>query len=122
MFEKLKTKARELKKSSIAVYYAMLDKRTPTIAKIFAAITLAYLMSPIDLIPDFIPVLGILDDLILVPIMLRITVSLIPEDLFNQIKAEHENEKLPKKWYFAVPIVLIYLLLCYWIFRKVSAG
>ncbi|MCL5612169.1 MAG: YkvA family protein, partial [Chloroflexi bacterium] len=67
MLDKLKQRARTLKHETIALYFAFRDPRTPWYAKIFAALVVAYAFSPIDLIPDFIPVLGYLDDLILVP-------------------------------------------------------
>lgn len=77
--KKIKSKVKELKKETFVLAYAVADKRTPVLAKIFAAMTVAYLLSPIDLIPDFIPVLGLLDDIVLVPVLIKTTVSLIPE-------------------------------------------
>ena len=108
----LKEKVRAIKRETLTVYAALKDKRTPLTAKIFAAITIAYLLSPIDLIPDFIPVLGLLDDLILVPLFIKLTLSFIPNSLYEEIKAKvNENETLQKSWYFAIPIILIYVVL-----------
>ena len=117
---KLKERAKRLKTDIPALFLAMKDKDTPAAAKILAAITVAYALSPIDLIPDFIPILGYLDDLILLPALVALTVKLIPKDVFEKNRALSEgmweNGK-PKKWYFAVPIVLIWLLIIWLIVR-----
>ena len=84
------------------------------IAKIFAAVTVAYALSPIDLIPDFIPVLGYLDDVILLPLLVALTLRFIPKDVLerNRKKAETMwNEGKPKKWYYALPVILMWVLL-----------
>ena len=67
MLQKLKENVKKLKQETFPIYNALFDSRTPVMAKILAALTVAYLLSPIDLIPDFIPVLGLLDGLIIVP-------------------------------------------------------
>lgn len=67
MLQKLKENVKKLKQETFPIYHALFDSRTPVMSKILAALTVAYLLSPIDLIPDFIPVLGLLDDLIIVP-------------------------------------------------------
>ena len=106
-----KEHAKKLKSDIPAIFLALKDKDTPIIAKILAAVTVAYALSPIDLIPDFIPVLGYLDDLIILPALAALTIKLIPKEKFEEcrIKAEGlwENGK-PKKWYYAVPIVIIW--------------
>ena len=112
-------KVRLLKRETLTIYACLKDKRTPIIAKIFAGITVAYLLSPIDLIPDFIPVLGILDDLILVPLLIKITISLIPDALYQEIKAKVNSEEiLQKKWYLAIPVILIYIGLSIFLYYK----
>ena len=107
-----KERAQKLKSDIPAIFLALKDKDTPIIAKILAAVTIAYALSPIDLIPDFIPVLGYLDDLIILPALAVLTIKLIPKEKFEEcrIKAEGlwENGK-PKKWYYAVPIVIIWM-------------
>ena len=117
---KLKERAKRLKTDIPALFLAMKDKETPAAAKILAAITVAYALSPIDLIPDFIPILGYLDDLILLPALVALTVKLIPKDVFEKNRALSEgmweNGK-PKKWYFAIPIVLIWILIIWLIVR-----
>lgn len=113
-YQQLKDSAKGLKAEIIPIYYALLDKRTPLIAKIFAGITVAYLISPIDLIPDFIPVLGILDDLIIIPILIKITIGFIPKNLIEEIKNNKDLKiKLGKSWWFALPIILLYSYLLY---------
>lgn len=110
----LKERARALKADIPAVYLCLKDKETPCPAKLMAAVTAAYALSPIDLIPDFIPVLGYLDDLILLPLFAWVTIKLIPPEVLekNRRLAEGmwENGK-PKKWYFALPIALFWALI-----------
>ena len=81
---------------------------------------MAYALSPIDLIPDFIPVLGYLDDLILLPALAALTIKLIPEEKLRECRERAEgmweNGK-PKKWYFALPIVLFWLLVLLFIVK-----
>ena len=87
MWQSLRGWARRLKQEVVAVYLAARDRRTPWCAKMFAAATAAYALSPIDLIPDFIPVLGYLDDVILVPAGIWLTVRLIPVDLMMEYRS-----------------------------------
>lgn len=118
----LKKKSIKLKKDIPTIFLALKDKETPIIAKIFAGITVAYALSPVDLIPDFIPVLGYLDDVILLPILVALTVRLIPNSVLekNRIEAEKlwENGR-PKRWYYAIPIVLIWALLFFVIIKAI---
>ena len=109
----LKERAEKLKTDIPAIFLALKDKETPIAAKLVAAVTVAYALSPIDLIPDFIPVLGYLDDVILLPALVALTVRLIPKETMEKNRKLAEglwkNGK-PKKWYYAIPIVLIWLL------------
>ena len=110
----LKERAKKLKYDVPAVFIAMKKKETPIIAKILAGITVAYALSPIDLIPDFIPVLGYLDDVLLLPALIALTIKLLPKDVFEKCRMEAENlwsDGKPKKWYYAIPIVIIWLLI-----------
>ncbi len=97
---------------------ALRRKDTPIAAKIFAGLTVAYALSPIDLIPDFIPVLGYLDDLLILPGLVALTVKLIPAEVFEECRIEAAGlwaDGKPKKWYYAIPIVLIWglvVILC----------
>ena len=118
----LKEREKKLKTDIPAIFLALKDKETPIAAKLVAAVTVAYALSPIDLIPDFIPVLGYLDDVILLPALVALTVRLIPKETMetNRKLAEGlwKNGK-PKKWYYAVPIVLIWLLVIWLIVKAV---
>ena len=111
---KLKEQAKKLKMDIPTLFLALKDKDTPILTKIFAGITVAYALSPIDLVPDFIPILGYLDDVILLPLLVAFTVKLIPADIMkrNRQQAEGlwENGK-PKKWYYAIPIVLFWVII-----------
>ena len=78
VLEGLKTRARGLKRDTYALYFVARDPRTPWYAKVLAAAVVAYALSPFDLIPDFIPVLGYLDDLIIVPAGIAIVLRLVP--------------------------------------------
>jgi uncharacterized membrane protein YkvA (DUF1232 family) len=88
MLQRLKTWARALKQDVIALWIAARDPRTPWYAKLAGGAVAAYALSPIDLIPDFVPVLGYLDDLILVPLGIMLAVSLIPDSLIAEFRAE----------------------------------
>lgn len=116
----LEERAKNLKMDIPAIFLALKDKDTPIIAKIFAGITVGYALSPIDLVPDFIPVLGYLDDVILLPMMVALTIKFIPADIIerNRQQAEGlwENGK-PKKWYYAIPIVLFWVIVFVFIFK-----
>ena len=110
----LKERAKKLTTDIPALVLALKDKDTPRLAKICAAITVAYALSPIDLIPDFIPVLGYLDDVILLPVLVALTVRLIPKDVLERNRKQAEtmwNSGKPKKWYYAIPILIIWLIL-----------
>lgn len=110
----LKERARKLKTDIPALFLALKDHETPALAKVFAGITVAYALSPIDLIPDFIPVLGYLDDVILLPALIVITMKLILAPVLERCRAQSEgmwkNGK-PKKWVYSVPIVWIWLVI-----------
>lgn len=112
----LKQRAKQLKTDIPAVFIALKKKETPLLAKILAAVAIAYALSPIDLIPDFIPVIGLLDDVILLPILIALIVKLIPSEVFAECREEAADiwkEGKPKKWYYALPIVLIWLLIIF---------
>ena len=97
-----------------SVFLALKDKRTPWYAKILAAVIVVYALSPIDLIPDFIPVLGYLDDLILLPALITWCVKCIPSEVFADCRSRAEGmwgQGKPEKWYYAIPFVLIWAAL-----------
>lgn len=121
----LKDRAKQLKTDIPAVFLALKRRETPWYAKVVAGLTVGYALSPIDLIPDFIPVLGYLDDLIILPALVALTVRMIPAEVMAQCRAEAEDmwkDGKPKKWYYAVPIVLVWLLVVFLIVRAVVAA
>ena len=124
---------RRLNPSRLAVYLIALWKLfkhrdTPRAARWVAIGVLAYALSPIDLIPDFVPVLGQLDDLILVPLGIALVVKLTPKAHWQARLAEAEasRERLPKLWWAAVPIALVWLalfaLFLWWLWRLVASA
>ena len=116
----LKERAASLKKDIPAVFLALKAKETPILAKLVAFLTVAYALSPVDLDPDFIPVLGYLDDVLILPALVALTVKLIPTDIFERYRQEAEGmweDGKPKKWYYAVPIVLLWALIIWMIVK-----
>ena len=88
MFSRIKTWAQRLNRDGYAIYLASRDRRVPWHAKVLAAAVAAYALSPVDLIPDFIPVIGYLDDLIIVPLGIWLVVSLIPGEIMVEYRAK----------------------------------
>lgn len=116
----LKERAKKLKTDIPAIFLVLKDPDTPFSAKMVAGITVAYALSPIDLIPDFIPVLGYVDDILLLPALIAWTIRLVPKDILEKNRKLAEGmwqDGRPKKWYYAVPIVLLWLILL-WIVVK----
>lgn len=109
---KLTERAKKLKTDIPAVFLALKEKKTPWYAKILAAVVVVYALSPIDLIPDFIPVLGYLDDLIILPALIACCVKCIPSEVFASCRSRAQglwgNGK-PEKWYYAIPFALIWI-------------
>jgi len=104
--------ARRLKSETYALYLAYRDPRVPWYAKLFAALVLAYAFSPIDLIPDFIPVIGYVDDLAIVPAGVAVALRMIPADVMEEARtsaADAMNSGKPVNWFMAAIIVLIWL-------------
>ncbi|SDH26480.1 YkvA family protein [Nitrosomonas sp. Nm132] len=114
MLEKLKQRARHLKAETFALYLAARDPRTPWYTKLLVAGIVAYAISPIDLIPDFVPVLGYLDDFILIPLGIALAIKLIPHSVLAECRARAQetikNEK-PVSRVAGAAIIAIWLLL-----------
>jgi len=109
-----KQKSGQLKVKTYALYLAYKDPRTPFYAKVFVACIVGYALSPIDLIPDFIPVLGYLDDIILIPLGIALALKMIPDAVFQECEEKAKatlNQDRPKSRIAAVIIVTIWLLL-----------
>ncbi len=118
----IKERAKKLKSDIPVIFLALKDKQTPAAAKILAAVTVGYALSPIDLIPDFIPVLGYLDDIIILPALVAITIKLIPAQVFERNREKAEGlwpGGKPEKWYYAIPIVLIWIIVIILIIKAI---
>jgi uncharacterized membrane protein YkvA (DUF1232 family) len=113
MVENMSEKAAKMLVDVYALFLALGDKRVPWYAKTLAAITVGYAFSPIDLIPDFIPVLGQLDDLLLIPVGVYVTMKLIPEDTTNDLRAKAQSMmdgNKPTSWIAGGIVVTIWIL------------
>ncbi|MBE9126464.1 MULTISPECIES: YkvA family protein [unclassified Coleofasciculus] len=109
-----KQRVRELKQEIHALYLACQDSRVPWYAKAIAACVIAYFFSPIDLIPDAIPIIGYLDDLVLVPLGILLVLRLIPPQVLTECREKAKEAMTQPKlvsWIAAVIIVTIWLLL-----------
>lgn len=109
-----KEKLRQLAEDIPALCLAMKEKDTPFLAKILAGTAVIYALSPIDLIPDFIPVIGYLDDLILLPLLVALTLKLIPDETFERCREQARQmyqQGMKKHWYYMLPIILIWVIL-----------
>src|SRR5690349_24291209 len=95
MLERLKVWASAVRRDVHALYLAARDPRVPWYAKALAGAVAAYALSPIDLIPDFIPVIGYLDDLIIVPLGILLAVKLVPPELMSEFRAEALRHSKP---------------------------
>jgi uncharacterized membrane protein YkvA (DUF1232 family) len=109
LIEGLKRWAKGLKRDVVALWLAARDPRTPMVAKVVAGLTAAYALSPIDLIPDFIPVLGYLDDLLIVPAGIWLALRLIPPALMAELRAKAETQGKPRSLAGAAGVVAIWL-------------
>jgi uncharacterized membrane protein YkvA (DUF1232 family) len=129
MLDRLKARLHHLKRETHALYLAARDPRTPWYAKLFVAAVVAYAFSPIDLIPDFVPVLGYVDDLILVPLGILLAMKLVPPDVMAECRARAEAMAAtgkPVSRAAAAVIVGIWLLLAalfaVWAYRAFAPG
>ncbi|MCM3772276.1 MULTISPECIES: YkvA family protein [Priestia] len=117
MFNQLRLWARRLKKHLFILYLAYKDERVSWYTKLFTACVVAYAFSPIDLIPDFIPILGYIDDIIIVPLGIMLALKLLPKSVIDEcaIKAEEiiQNEK-PKNWVVGSIIIIVWLFIFMW--------
>lgn len=117
---RLKERADKMKAYVPAMFICMKRKETPFAAKAAAALAVVYALSPIDLIPDFIPVLGLLDDIIIVPALIALVIKLVPKKLMEECLAEAEKRgKAKGRWYYAVPIAAVWLLILWIIFKAI---
>jgi uncharacterized membrane protein YkvA (DUF1232 family) len=119
--EKVKAWAKNLKRQTLVLYLAYKDNRVSWYAKVFIVCVVSYAFSPIDLIPDFIPILGYLDDVIIVPLGIMFALKMIPQDVITtcEVKAKSmmKNRK-PKNWIVGVLIVLIWSMIILWMISE----
>lgn len=121
--DSLKQRARELETEAHALYLACKDPRVPWHARVFDLCVAGYAFSPIDLIPDFIPVIGYLDDLIIVPLRIILAIKMIPPDVLEECRAkakESTDQKKPVIWIAALVIVGIWAAFLFFIFRLIT--
>jgi uncharacterized membrane protein YkvA (DUF1232 family) len=107
----LKEWAKNLKTDIPAVFLALKDGKTPWYAKVLAAVVVVYALSPVDLIPDFIPVLGYLDDLIILPALIALCIKHVPKEVLADCRSRASGmwgDGKPEKWYYAIPFALIW--------------
>ncbi len=120
----LKSKAKQLKSEILVLYLVLKHPKTPWYAKIVVAVVVGYALSPIDLIPDFIPVLGYLDDLILIPLGIFLALKLVPQSIVLECraKASELHIKFKKILMSGLVIVGIWILLAaiaiFWLLRR----
>jgi len=120
--ESLKQRVQDLKFDVYALYLARGDPRIPWHAKVVIILTVAYALSPIDLIPDFIPVIGYLDDLIIVPAGIALAISLMPDNVLEEYRERAKTELKNKKinsWVGFMIVLLIWLIMLYLVVRFV---
>ena len=125
LVDSLKARARRLKAEVTALYYAARHPRTPWYAKAFIVAIVAYALSPIDLIPDFIPVLGFVDEIVLLPFAIALAIRLVPAEVMNECRArasETGRVKSAAGRFGAVFIALLWIaamwLVGVWLYEK----
>lgn len=120
-----KQRAHELSADSYALYLAARDRRVPWYAKLLAGAVALYAVSPIDLIPDFIPIVGMFDDLIIVPLGMALALKMIPREVMEehrQVARIRLSEGMPRRWIGAVVIICIWILLLWLVGRTIVKG
>ena len=114
----LKTQAKQLRRHTLTVYFAARDPRTPLLVRILAVLVAAYALSPIDLIPDFVPVIGYLDDLLLIPLGLALVVRLTPPEVIEAARVRAEQASIKPVSYSAAAAIVGVWLIIGWLFAR----
>ncbi|MEB3750728.1 YkvA family protein [Geobacillus sp. FSL W8-0032] len=125
MFEKWKSWAKRLKREIFVLYSASRDRRVSVWLRLFMLAVAAYAFSPIDLIPDFVPVLGYVDDLLLVPLGIYLALKWLPKDIVAEHRARAEElarRGKPTNWTAGALILLLYVLLAVGLLRWLISG
>ncbi len=119
LFKSLRARALKIRLKIKTLYFAYGDPNTPLCARVMLCVTLGYALSPVDLIPDFIPVLGYLDDLLLLPLMITLSLRLIPPEILKiaEQKAETQKIDLKKNVAAAIVIIAVWLTLLSWLLK-----
>lgn len=126
MLERLKAWAAALKREALVLWFASRDPRTPWYAKWLSVLIVAYALSPIDLIPDFIPIVGYLDDIILLPGAIWLVLKLMPPEVLLDSRARAQawleaHKTKPRNWFAAIAIVLLWIVILWalgvWLIR-----
>jgi uncharacterized membrane protein YkvA (DUF1232 family) len=119
-FERWKEGARQIRKDVYTLYYVYKDPRVPLYAKVLVAAVVAYAASPIDLIPDFVPIIGYLDDLVIVPLGIIIALKTVPKPVIEECRAKAEaanDAGTLRRWYSAFIIIAIWFFVAILIVR-----
>jgi uncharacterized membrane protein YkvA (DUF1232 family) len=113
ILEKLKNRAKRLKTEVVTLYYVARHPGTPWYAKLFVVCVVADALSPIDLIPDFIPIIGYLDDLLLLPLGIAIALRMVPASILIECRAKAQtlNSSIKRNWIAGAAIVLLWIIL-----------
>ena len=122
MWSRWKRRAAELRRETLALYYACRDPRVPWHARLLAAGVVAYALSPVDLIPDFVPVLGYVDDLVLLPLGFLAVRAMVPPAVMEECREKALRlESAPRNWIAGGVIVAIWLAFAVMVLRWASA-
>lgn len=118
MWAKLRRRAKQLKSQIFVLFYAYRDRETPWYAKLVSLCVVAYAFSPIDLIPDFVPLLGHVDDLILIPLGIRLALRLIPRPVLERAKVKAEQRASggkPTNWIVGALVLALWAVAVLWV-------
>lgn len=120
MLSRLRHWARRVKRDVLALWLGLRDRRVPQAAKLVAGVVVAYALSPVDLIPDFIPVLGLLDDALLLPLGILLAVRLIPLPVMADLRQRATGLARPRSLWGAAAVVVVWLALAWLAWRWVA--
>ena len=120
MFAAIRLWAKRIKQDAVMLWFAYRDPRTPWLPKLICMLAVAYALSPIDLIPDFIPVLGFIDDAILLPAMIWLAVRLLPKEVVTECRQlayewMESNQNKPVNRWGVVLVLMVWCLMAWWL-------
>lgn len=114
----IKEQARNIRAQTLAIYYAARDPRMPFFVRVLAILVAAYALSPIDLIPDFIPIIGLLDDIIIIPAGLALIMRLTPPSVMESARLQAQEAAEKPVSYSAAAIIITIWLVLLWMFAR----